>query len=59
MGKHIFDYNNGDFVCPISDQMAVDSDGGLLMRMGGHMAMDMGSGELHLVSAWSDDDMDD
>lgn len=39
--------------------MAIDSDENLLMRMGDNMAMDMDSGELHIISAWSNDEDDD
>ena len=49
MGKHFFDFEDGDFAHSISDNMAIDSDGDLLMRMGDNMAMDMDSGELHIV----------
>ena len=28
----------------------------MMMRMGDNMAMDMESGELHMVSNWNDDD---
>lgn len=49
MGKHFFDYDDGDFAHTISDNMAIDSDGDLLMRMGDNMAMDMDSGELHSI----------
>ena len=59
MGKHFFDYDDGDFAHTISDYMAMDSDGDLLMRMGDNMAMDMDSGELHIISGWSDDEDDD
>lgn len=44
MGKHFFDFEDGDFANSISDNMAIDSDGDLLMRMGDNMAMDMDSG---------------
>ena len=40
MEKHFFDYDDGD----------------LLRRMGDNMAMDMDSGELHIISDWSDDE---
>ena len=53
MGKHFFDYDDGDCAYAISDRMAIDSDGDLLMRMDDHMAMDMDSGELHMISDWS------
>ena len=59
MGKHFFDYENGDFVYSISGNMAIDSDGDLLMRMGDNMAMDMDSGELHIISGWPNEDDDD
>jgi hypothetical protein len=36
--------------------MAIDSDGDLMMRMGDNLAMDMDSGELHIVSGWTDDE---
>ncbi|MCI5928289.1 MAG: hypothetical protein MRZ73_07075 [Pseudoflavonifractor capillosus] len=52
MGKHFFDYDDGDFAYAISDRMAIDSDGDLLMRMDDHTAMDMDSGELHMISDW-------
>jgi len=39
--------------------MAINSDGDLLMRMGNYMAMDMDTGDLHLISNWSDEDDED
>lgn len=59
MEKHFFDYDDGDFARTISDHMAINSDGDLLMRMGDNMAMDMDSGELHIISGWSDYENDD
>lgn len=59
MGKHFFDYDDGDFAHTISDNMTIDSDGDLLMRIGDNMAMDMDSGELDIISGWSDDEDDD
>ena len=43
MRKHFFDYDDGDFTHTISD----------------NMAMDMDSGELHIISGWSDDEDED
>lgn len=43
MGKHFFDYEDGNFAYSISD----------------NMAMDMDSGELHIISGWSNDEDDD
>lgn len=34
MSKHFFDYDDGDFAYTVSDNMAIDSDGNMLMRMG-------------------------
>ena len=59
MGKHFFYFEDGDFAFTISDNIAMDSDGNMMMRMGDNMAMDMDSGDIHLVSSWSDDDADD
>lgn len=59
MGKNFFDYDDGDFVHTMSDNMAIDSDGDLMMRMENNMAMDIDSGELHIISDWSDDDEED
>ena len=43
MRKNFFDYDSGEFARPITD----------------NMAMDMDSGELHLVSSWDNDEDDD
>ena len=56
MSKHFFDFEDGDFTHSISENMAIDSDGDLLMRMGDNMAMDLDSGELHIISGWSNDE---
>ena len=59
MGKFFFDFEDGSFAHSVSDYMAIDSDGDLLMRMGDNMAMDMDSGELHIISGWPDEENDD
>ncbi len=59
MSIHFFDYDDGDFVHPISDNMAIDSGGDLMMRMGDHMAMDIDTGDIHMISSWPDDDEDE
>lgn len=53
--QKFYDYDDGNFAYTISDNMAIDSDGDLLMRMGDNMAMDMAIGDLHFISGWSDD----
>lgn len=61
MGKHFFDFEDGDFAFSISDNMAMDSDGDLMMRMGNNMAMDMDmdTGDIHMISSWPNDDDED
>ena len=34
--------------------MAMDSNGNMMMRMSDNMAMDMDSGDIHIVSSWDD-----
>lgn len=53
-----FDIFKGKFGFKMSDDMGMDSDGDMMMRVGDNMAMDMDSGELHFVSGWDDDDDD-
>ena len=59
MGKHFFDFEDGDFAFSISGNIAMDSDGDLMMRMGNNMAMDMDTGDIHMISSWSNDDDED
>ena len=54
----IFDHNDGDFLFGKAGNIAFDSDGDMMMRMGDNMAMDMDIGELHIVSGWDNDDED-
>lgn len=55
MRKNIFDYDSGEFAQTISDNMAMDMDGNLLMRMGDNMVMEMDSGDLHITTSWPDE----
>ena len=59
MSKQFFDYDNGNFVNTISGNMAIDSNGDLLMRLGDNMAMDMDTGDIHMISSWPNDDDED
>lgn len=56
MGKHFFDYENGSFGMSLSDNLLMNSDGDLMIKMSDNMAMDMDSGELHIISSFGDDD---
>ena len=55
----IFDYKSGDFIHALSDSMAMDSEGNFMMKLSNYVAMDMGSGNLHMTSLWPSDDGDD
>ena len=55
----IFDINDGSLIFPTSDNMGIDSDGDLHMRMGDNLSMDMDTGELHFTFGWGNDDDDD
>lgn len=52
----IFDYESGEFIHTLSDNMAIDFDGDLMMKLSDNMAMDMDSGNIHVVFSWSSDD---
>ena len=56
MGKLFFDFNDDDFAMSVSDNMAIDSKGNLNVRMSDNMAMDMETGEVHLISGWNKKD---
>ena len=43
MGKHFFDFEDGDFAFSLSD----------------NMAMDMDTGDIHMISSWPNDDDED
>lgn len=58
MSKPIFDLDDSDFIFLTSGSMGVDSEGNMMVRMSDNMAMDMDSGELHLISSWDDDEDD-
>ena len=56
----IFDYSDCDFIMPMDDDMGMNSDGNLHMRIGDNYSMDMESGDIHFTSPWekSDDTSD-
>ena len=60
--KPVFDFSDGDYCYEISDNMLMDSDGNLMQNMGGGIAMDMNSGELHIMdgsTSYGNHDEDD
>ncbi len=52
----IFDYDDGEYIYQTSDNMGIDSDGNMYMRISDHMCLDLDTGELHLTSDWEEDD---
>lgn len=58
MSKFLFDFDDDDFAFQVSDNMAMDSDGNLLLRMTDTMALDIDSGDIHLTSLWEKDEED-
>lgn len=54
-GKYFFDFDSENFCYSLTDNMAMDSDGNMLVRMSGNMAMDIDSGDLHIISSWNED----
>ena len=52
----IFDLDDDDFVFPLSNDMAMDSNGDLMIRLGSNMALDLESGDLHMVMGWDDEE---
>lgn len=50
------DLENGDVGFEMSDDMLMNSDGDLMMRMGDNMALDLDTGDLHFVLGLSDND---
>ena len=44
MSNSIFNYDDGNFIYPTSDNMGFDSEGNLHMRMGDNMSMNLETG---------------
>lgn len=59
MKPSFFDFDDGDFCLSLSEQMGMDSDGHLMMRMSDSMAMDLDSGDIHITSSWPSDAEED
>lgn len=43
----------------ISDQIGMDSEGHMMMRLDGHLVIDMDSGDIHRTSSWPSTDESD
>ena len=56
MGNY-FDYTTGEFGFNMGDDsMLMAQDGGLLMRTSDTSAIDLETGELHIISSFDDDE---
>ena len=56
----IYDFSDGDFIFPMSDNMGISSDGELRMRMGDNLSLNLDDGDIHFTSPWDkNDDSDD
>ena len=53
-----FDFKDGDFCKSLSDSLGIDSKGDLMLRMSDNAAIDLKSGDLHLISSWDKDEKD-
>lgn len=58
MTKPIWDFEDGDFIMDMGNDMGLDSDGNMMIKMGSNMAMDIETGDLHIVSGWDDEEDD-
>jgi hypothetical protein len=56
MSKTFFDYNSGDFGYSMSGDTLMSSDGHLLSKMSDSLALDLETGELHIISSYDTDD---
>lgn len=59
MGKFFFDIDKEDVAYKASDRVAVKANGDMLVRLSDHVAMDVDTGEMHLISGWSKDNEKD
>lgn len=52
----IFDFEDGDFINKLSDDMGIDFDGHMHLKIGSNMSMDLDDGDIHFTSSWDDED---
>ena len=52
MKDPVFNLDSWEPMFPIDNDMAVDSQGRFIMRMGDGMAMDMDTGEMQFTTPW-------
>ena len=55
--KPVFmDFEKLDLLQPVGDTMAFNLEGDFFMKLSDTMAVDMNTGELHVISRWPKDD---
>ena len=55
MAGPFIDFDDGGLSLPLSDNLAIDSEGHTLLRMSENMALDADTGDVHLISGWTTD----
>ena len=58
MCKPYLDFETGELCNSISDNMLMETNGDLLMKMSDNMALDLDSGDIHFLSSFGSDDDD-
>lgn len=58
MANIFFDFDDKDVGIEISDGLAIKENGELYMRMDKHVAWNLDTGKMHLISEWSKDNRD-
>ena len=53
---NIYDYDSDDFIYPISEDMALDSDANLYIKLDEDLVEDFERGGFHMISPWPDED---
>ena len=59
MSDPFIDLETGELGYSLSNDMLMNADGNLMMKMSDSMAMDLDSGELHLISSFGSTRFDD
>ena len=59
MSNPFIDLETGELGYSLSNGMMMNADGDLMMKMSDSMAMDLDSGELHLISSFGSTGFDD